>query len=145
MLHGALVVGAHPGRDPVGLQVVRAQGLREPGETLEGRVRLDAERCHGHQPAQSQVRQPGDQVRQSGDVPWRRASSAGVGDGVEVDLHQHIEDPSGALGAAVQRCGQTRSVERVDDIGVLGDRGGLVALGLADEVDPRHPLPVSRA
>ena len=62
---------------------------------------------------------------------------------VEAHLHGDLEPPAQLARRAVERAHHLGAVERLDDVGVVGHRGGLVALQLADEVN-RDPVAVGQ-
>ena len=74
--------------------------------------------------------QPG----RAGSAPERPVAPGGS----RLDLEQHVERRSDARAPRGQRPHELAPVDRLDDVGVGRDRGGLVALQAADEV-PAQP------
>ena len=138
-VYGGLQVAAHPGGEPGGVGVVGDELLADLGEPRERGRRVLAEGRDGHQPAQPEHARGVDRGGQRRPGPaGRRRTVPSASGRVEADLQQHVDLVRSLLGAAASAGDQLGPVDRLDDVGVRRDRGGLVALQAADEV-PGQP------
>ena len=109
------------------------EAMSDLAQVGEGPSGVGPQGGHGHDAPQPEVLALADQIGEWASL--RRRDAAPSWGAVERDLEEDVESTTRDGGCPVERMDEARPVDRLDDVGVPGNRGGLVGLHLSDEVD----------